>query len=58
MTEDDVHQDADAELPKTRAKKPLPAQRNKAIDEKCKASLGCLPQIEDPEKFFPKLLFE
>ncbi len=48
MTEDQVHQDTYAKLPKTRAEKPLPAKRNKAIQQKRYASFGCSPQIENP----------
>ena len=48
MTEDQVHQDTDAKLPKSRAERPLPAEGNETIEEKRYAGFGCPPQIEDP----------
>lgn len=58
MTEDEVHQQTDGKLPKAGAEKPLPAKRNKTIEEKREARFGSVAQVKDPQEFFPKLFLE
>src|SRR6185503_13050219 len=58
MTEDHVDQDTYAKFPKTRPKKPLPAKRNETIEEKHRAGFGRPAEIEYPQHFFRKSLFE